>query len=473
MARFTFRTLKDNQTYGIGFFDVVGTATPGPTNKLNDTYNRYGVLGFEYSDPEMGTLELSNLKDFMFTLAYDPEALKAYNYQYNFSMILTTTDGSKTLKGICTDPTVPGQIQDKGITLEWPQRAQEVTPANNTTPADNTNKPAEQPTYATGLILPPDPVVITIDTPTLDVLPPTSYESCMSDCFAKMGRETRCFVLETVKTEINNLIDNSHFDIKQLTVILNELREALDGDDEAAGLNAYFKLVNDVKFLMENYSNQQTIVNTFNNTALHHNHIQQLINNQTFINELLNNQDLIKNLINNTITKITNYLILDDSTDGDIKNSLINALNQLIIKQIAQVKNELNLTINNVRDNFNNQIQQINIQIANLNGNLNNNTNSFINKFELNNLQIQIDALKDAIKNINGLEINPNIDLSKNVTITNIFTQLSQITNNLNAINNNFKQYISRQDLANACQTACNAFLTALRDPTPCEQVNP
>ena len=67
MARFTFRTLKDNQTYGIGFFDVVGTATPGPTNKLNDTYNRYGVLGFEYSDPEMGTLELSNLKDFMFT----------------------------------------------------------------------------------------------------------------------------------------------------------------------------------------------------------------------------------------------------------------------------------------------------------------------------------------------------------------------------------------------------------------------
>ena len=468
MARFNFRTLLNDQTYGQGFFeypDHLGTA-PGTT-----VYNN-SVTAFGYSDPEVGQFGLENLNNFHFTIGTTPTTSA-------FNIVMSTPDRLKSVTAGPAQPGVLGPTAGKPIKLEWPQLAQEpvVLPIRNPEPPpicvnpDPVIESVPEP-----IIVPPvlPPVLPPIEQPPIpEVLPPTSYESCMSDCFAKMGRETRCFVLETVKTEINNLIDNSHFDIKQLTVILNELREALDGDDEAAGLNAYFKLVNDVKFLMENYSNQQNIVNTFNNTALHHNHIQQLINNQTFINELLNNQDLIKNLINNTITKIINYLILDDSTDGDIKNSLINALNQLIIKQIAQVKNELNLTINNVRDSVNNQIQQINIQIANLNGNLTNNTNSFINKFELNNLQIQIDALKDAIKNINGLEINPNIDLSKNVTITNIFTQLSQITNNLNAINNNFKQYISRQDLAKACQTACNAFLTALRDPTPCKPTTP
>jgi hypothetical protein len=477
MARFSFRTLFNDQTYGTGFFeypDALGTGAG--TNVYQDS-----VTAFGYNDSDVGSFDRSNLNNFQFSIGTTPTTSA-------FNIVMSTADRLKSVTAGPAQPGLLGPTAGKPIKLEWPTQASAVPaqPANNL-PADNS---AEQPTYAMGLI-PIQPQMI-IDTPTQNppvavdpvitspvilappVMPiPAPYDSCIQDCFTQMGRETRCFVLTTIKGEINNLINNSNFDLSKLTLILNEIRDSLDGDDGSEGMQAYLKLITDIKFLMDNRLTQENVTNIVNNMKFGNNTINYLINNEAFINGIANNQHILATFVNNSITKIIGYLTNDSSTDADLRNQFIAALNQLIIQQISQVKQEINTSINFMRDDLNNKIQQINIEIGIINNNLKGNSGSYINKFELNNLQIQIDALKDKINSGGSLEINANTDLSRNVTVISILAQISQINNSIAAIKVNLQQYMTRNDFAYACETACNAFLTALRNPAPCEPVKP
>lgn len=313
--------------------------------------------------------------------------------------------------------------------------------------------------------LPPNPILVVdpVETAIFD------FNNCTTDCFAQMGYETRCFVLETIKIEINNLINNSNFDLSKLTLVLNEIHEALDGDDGSTGLQAYVQLVNDIKFLMDNRLTQQNITNIVNNTEISNHNITSLVNNNLFIDSVINNQNILTAFVNNTISKIINYLVNDTSTDIDINNQFIAAFNQLIIKQITLVKQEIDNSINLLQNHLNSQIQQINIEIININNAIKDSSNTYATKFELNNLQIQIDALKNHLNSFTSLEFNSNIDLSRNVTIINILSQITQINNSIADIKVNLQKYLTRDDFAYACETACRSFLTALRDPRPCK----
>lgn len=471
MACFNFRTLLNGQLYGSGFFeypDALGIAA-------GTTVYQSSIINFAYKDPEVGSFDISNLNNMQFTIGST-----ATNSTFN--IIMSTPDRLKSVTAGPAQPGLLGITVGKPIKLEWPSHAEEIQtkvdePSVAPEPAQP-NPPMDQPnplimelpagdllggdeSTPTTVMPAPNPAVTSI---------PAPYESCISDCFSQMGRETRCFVLETVKVEVTNLINNSNLDLSRLTLVLNEIREALDGDNESEGLQAYVKLINDIKFLMDNRLTQESVVNIISNTKLSNNTVTNLINNELFINNVANNQQIMASFVNNSISKIISYLVTDVDVDAGVKNQFVAALNQLIIKQIAEVKQEINTSINSMREEINNRIQQINIEITNIHNGLKGNPGSYASKLELENLQIQVDSLKEIIKSIS---FKPDVDLSTNITIVNVQTQISQINKNIADIKINLQRYMTRDDFAYACETACNSFLTALRNPAPCEESHP
>ena len=280
------------------------------------------------------------------------------------------------------------------------------------------------------------------------------YESCISDCFAKMGSETREFVLQTIDIEINNLITNNNLDFDKFKLILNEIRDALDGDDSAEGLNQFVTLVNNVKILMDNSLNSQDIINIINKTKISNININTIINNDVFIQGITNNTNIISSFVNNSISTIVNYLVDDSSTNTEVRNQFISAINQLIITQISQVKKEINVNVNLLRKNINNQITQINNDITNINVNISS------NKVGLGDLEIQIIELKNKLHSI---EYSTNIDINNNISIINVRTQISQINNTIIEMENRISQLFTREDFSYACEIACNSFRNALK----------
>jgi len=480
MARYTFRTLLNDQPYGVGFFEYTDICpNPWDASKEAVFVEKPKLTAFGYKDPEVGDFGLGDLREFRFSLTVIPALSQLSHFFFGF--IVHTPRGQEYFGAGNTHPGQLGTVTGKAIKLEWPTLAT-AAPVQDPSQLPG-NVPSYQTTdqphkYAMGLLLPEQPLTVEkADTnPPANVIPvpvPSPYDGCIKEWFAQMGRETRCFVLETIEAEIANLINNSNIDVSRLTLVLNEIRDALDGDAGTQGLQAYVKLVNDIKFLMDNRLTQQDIVNIINNTKVGDNNINAFVNNSVFINGVINNQQIAATFVNNTTAKIISYLTNDASADADIRNQLIAALSQLIIRQITQVKQEINNSVNFMREDINNKIQQINIEVANVNNILKGNSNAYVNKLELNNLQIQIDSLKEKINSANSLEFNVNIDLSRNVTIVNIFTQISQINSTIAGIKADLRQYMTRNDFAYACETACNAFLNALYDPTPCEKMPP
>ena len=131
MAHFSFRTLLNNETYGTGFFeypDPLGTE-PGTTVYQNS------ITAFAYSDPDVGSFDLSNLNTFHFTIATTPTTCA-------FNIIMSTADRLKSVTAGPAQPGLLGPTSGKPIKLEWPSQAQATptpipipTPAPTPTPA--------------------------------------------------------------------------------------------------------------------------------------------------------------------------------------------------------------------------------------------------------------------------------------------------------------------------------------------------
>ena len=374
MARYTFRTLLNDQPYGVGFFEYTDICpNPWDASKEAVFVEKPKLTAFGYKDPEVGDFGLGDLREFRFSLTVIPALSQLSHFFFGF--IVHTPRGQEYFGAGNTHPGQLGTVTGKAIKLEWPTLAT-AAPVQDPSQLPG-NVPSYQTTdqphkYAMGLLLPEQPLTVEkADTnPPANVIPvpvPSPYDGCIKECFAQMGRETRCFVLETIEAEIANLINNSNIDVSRLTLVLNEIRDALDGDAGTQGLQAYVKLVNDIKFLMDNRLTQQDIVNIINNTKVGDNNINAFVNNSVFINGVINNQQIAATFVNNTTAKIISYLTNDASADADIRNQLIAALSQLIIRQITQVKQEINNSVNFMREDINNKIQQINIEVANVN----------------------------------------------------------------------------------------------------------
>jgi Lamin Tail Domain len=127
MARFTFRTLFNDQTYGTGFFeypDALGTGS-------GTTVYQNSVTAFAYIDPEMGSFDLSNLNNFQFTIAAIPTTCA-------FNIIMSTPDRLKSVTAGPAQPGLLGPTSGKPIKLEWPNQ-------DDFTPAQKTNEPVSNP----------------------------------------------------------------------------------------------------------------------------------------------------------------------------------------------------------------------------------------------------------------------------------------------------------------------------------------
>ena len=154
MARFQFRTLLNDQTYGTGFFeypDALGTGA-------GTTVYQNSVTAFSYSDPDVGNFDLNNLNNFHFTIATTPTTCA-------FNIIMSTPDRLKSVTAGPAQPNLLGPTAGKPIKLEWPTQGVPVpVPAPTPTP-DPTPAPTPDPTPA------PTPDPTPAPTPTPDPTP--------------------------------------------------------------------------------------------------------------------------------------------------------------------------------------------------------------------------------------------------------------------------------------------------------------
>ncbi|MEY4768437.1 MAG: hypothetical protein RL637_1076 [Pseudomonadota bacterium] len=231
---------------------------------------------------------------------------------------------------------------------------------------------------------------------------PQNFNECMTDCFTKMGTETRQFVINTIRIQFNELISSGQFNIEHYIQVINHLVSVLDGDDSQEGFQHFVQLVNDVNLLKQEHITQQqvtTIVqNLFANNGIdiHNNFVSQLVTNQEFINQIKSNAVIINSVVENLIHSL-NHLPSGSVTDNNV-NQFVAILNQLINSQVVQIN-----------QNVTTQVTQIRTEIA---------------------------------------------------------TQIDQVNNHFSAqiteVNNKFSDFLSKKDLAAACAAACEAFITSL-----------
>lgn len=319
-----------------------------------------------------------------------------------------------------------------------------------------------------------------------------TFNQCMTECFAQMGEQTRNFVINTIKINIEQLIDSGKFDIDHYKQIINQLIILLDGDDQHEGFQKFVQLITDVNILKQEHITRQEVINITKNlfvtetVEVNNNFLINIAKNDTFINEIKNNTVIINSMINNVLTAIITYLS-NNGGNGDATGDQFIALlsqyinNQIVIatnnfsKQINQVKvdvtNQFNVSIDNIQNNLtriSNEITRINTWINNCS--TKDELASIRKELEIyNSLRIQFINLQsevnELIKKCGDANFYTNIDLSRNVTILNISSQLTTINQNIIELNGKISQcneYVNKQDLANACAAACAIFVQTL-----------
>ncbi len=319
-----------------------------------------------------------------------------------------------------------------------------------------------------------------------------TFNQCMTECFAQMGEQTRNFVINTIKINIEQLIDSGKFDIDHYKQIINQLIILLDGDDQHEGFQKFVQLITDVNILKQEHITRQEVINITKNlfvtetVEVNNNFLINIAKNDTFINEIKNNTVIINSMINNVLTAIITYLS-NNGGNGDATGDQFIALlsqyinNQIVIatnnfsKQINQVKvdvtNQFNVSIDNIQNNLtriSNEITRINTWINNCS--TKDELASIRKELEIyNSLRIQFINLQsdvnELIKKCGDASFYANIDLSRNVTILNISSQLTTINQSIIELNGKISQcndYVNKQDLANACSAACAIFVQTL-----------
>jgi len=338
-------------------------------------------------------------------------------------------------------------------------------------------------------------MALTITQPApVTVQPITSqtFNQCMTDCFAQMGEQTRNFVINTIKINIEQLIDSGKFDVDHYKQIINQLIILLDGDDQHEGFQKFVQLITDVNILKQEHISRQEVINIIKNlfvtenVEVNNNFLINIAKNDTFINEIKNNTVIINAMINNVLTAIITYLANNGGNGDAIGDQFIALLsqyinNQIVIatnnfsNQINQVKvdvtNQFNVSIENVQNNLtriSNEITRINTWINNCS--TKDELSSIRKELEIyNSLRIQFINLQsevnELIKKCGDASFYANIDLSRNITILNISSQLTTINQSIIELNGKISQcndYVNKQDLANACAAACAIFVQTL-----------
>lgn len=319
-----------------------------------------------------------------------------------------------------------------------------------------------------------------------------TFNQCMTECFAQMGEQTRNFVINTIKINIQQLIDSGKFDVDHYKQIINQLIVLLDGDDQHEGFQKFVQLITDVNILKQEHISRQEVINIIKNlfvtenVEVNNNFLISIAKNDTFINEIKNNTVIINAMINNVLTAIITYLANNGGNGDALGDQFIALLSQYINNQIVIATNNFSKQINQVKVDVTNQF---NVSIDNIQNNLTRITNeitrinTWINncstKDELagirkeleiyNSLRIQFINLQsevnELIKKCGDANFYSNIDLSRNVTIISISAQLTSISQSIIELNGKISQcneYVNKQDLANACAAACAIFVQTL-----------
>lgn len=333
-------------------------------------------------------------------------------------------------------------------------------------------------------------------TPTPPELPATSitpqtFNQCMTECFALMGAQTREFVINTIKIHIDQLISGGTFDVNHYKQVIDEIIKALDGDEKQEGFQRFVQLITDVNILKQEHITQVDVVNIIKrvfvseNVQVNNNFITSIAQNEVFINEIKNNSTVVNVMVNNAITTIINYLSRSSNNDamGDqfvaILSQFINnqfvQINNSVTNQITQVKtdltNQINVSIESVQTN----ITRISTELTRINTYINNCSTKddlagirkeleVFNSLRIQFLKLQSDV-NDLSKKCGDANFYSNIDLSRNVSIVNVVSQLTTINQSITELNVKISQYadfVNKNDLANACAAACAIFVKTL-----------
>ena len=109
MKYFSFRTLLDDKIFGEGTFafpDLVD-------EKLNIAVSQSELTDFTYSDPAVGSFNLSNLHVFRLVIG-------AISSDCFFSIVMSKPDGLDAIVSSFVQPSILGVVAGKSIKLEWP-----------------------------------------------------------------------------------------------------------------------------------------------------------------------------------------------------------------------------------------------------------------------------------------------------------------------------------------------------------------
>ncbi len=330
---------------------------------------------------------------------------------------------------------------------------------------------------------------------------PQTFNECMTECFAQMGEQTRLFVLNTIKIHIEQMININNVDIDHYKQILEQIVNLLDGDNQNEGFQKFTQLIIDVNILKSQQITQTEVINIIQRWFINENiqigntFVTNITHNEAFINEIKNNSVIINAMVNNTITTIINYL--SRSPTDAAGDQFVVILSQFINNQVVQITNNLNNQIttvqNNITTQFNVQIEnvqksitQINVEINRINTVINNSVSKeditnirndikIFHDLRLQFLKLQADVA-DLINKCNNPGFYAQIDISKNTTIINLTSQVLNLSQTINELNIKIAQcnnFVSREDLANACAAACNVFVNALTGASPYGAITP
>jgi hypothetical protein len=109
MKCFNFRTLLDDKIFGEGFF-----ACPDFVNeKLGVTVCQSELTDFTYSDPAVGSFNLSNLHAFRLIIGAIPS-------DCFFSIVMSEPNGLDAIVSSFVQPSILGVVAGKSIKIEWP-----------------------------------------------------------------------------------------------------------------------------------------------------------------------------------------------------------------------------------------------------------------------------------------------------------------------------------------------------------------
>jgi methyl-accepting chemotaxis protein len=283
-----------------------------------------------------------------------------------------------------------------------------------------------------------------------------SQIECLSDCFAQMGQDTREFVINTIKVQMQNLVQIG--DVEHYKAVIDELIKILDGNQDQEGFDKFIKLVNDVQVLMKRMD--QTIsINEVKNL------IQQ-ISPKLDIDDLIKDEKFIKKLSkNNTIfnafivriSRIINQS-LDETTDGstDEGSRFISVFNRLIDRRIKALK----VQINKFKTEIDKDVNKLNERISKLTTEI----RLCTTKEEFVKLETEVKECCSSYSTLeNRLEELDNKWEGIDRTIISIKTTISELEKDIEEIRQEISQFVSKDELAQACKIACDAFRNALK----------